>query len=139
MSSEAAENDEDSATCLECGTIYSESHPCEGLKELSTDREASISSISSESTLDRKRRKNPEAPLKWIDIDGQILPSSKVAALIAQVDTWLKNDPSGKIIIYTQFHMMCVIAFMSRSQSSQLIGLRLLVVFVSHENGAHWL
>ena len=111
MSSEAADNDEDSATCLECGTIYSESHPCEGLKELATDRDASFSSSSGESTSGRKRRRNPEDLLKWIDIDGQILPSAKVAALTAQIDIWLKNDPSGKIIIFTQFHMMFVIAF----------------------------
>ena len=112
MASEAAENDEDSATCLECGAIYKEAHPCNGLQELGSEGNVHMPSpSSSDSSRPRRRRKNleeDEEPTKWVDLAGQVLPSSKVAALIAQVDKWLKEKPDEKIIIFTQFHMMFV-------------------------------
>lgn len=40
---------------------------------------------------------------KWVDVDGNVVHSTKTQAIKAQVLQWLEEDPDGKIIIYSQF------------------------------------
>lgn len=96
---EAARRDEAETACLDCGSIYTESRPCDGLKELQMDAEGS-------GRTSPRTRKDPEADLKWINFNGSILPSTKTAAVQAQIETWLKDEPDKKIIVFTQFHML---------------------------------
>ncbi|KAI9821629.1 MAG: hypothetical protein M1827_002210 [Pycnora praestabilis] len=105
---EAASNDLDGASCLECGTQFAESKPCEGLTELGWNNDQGSSSSQGDTAVGRRRRprKNPEDDLKWIDSDGAILPSAKILALIAQIELWTEKAPNAKIIVFTQFHMM---------------------------------
>ena len=106
---EAAERNEEETACLECGNIYTESGPCNGLKELQLDAEGS-SGMTPENGAKpvRRARRDPEQDLKWINFEGSILPSSKTAAVQAQIEMWLKNEPDKKIIVFSQFHMLFV-------------------------------
>ncbi len=96
---EAAKRDEEQTACLDCGSIYTESRPCDGLKELQMDVEGS-------GRTSPRTRKDPEQDLKWINFNGSILPSSKTAAVQAQIELWLTEEPDKKIIVFTQFHML---------------------------------
>jgi hypothetical protein len=96
---EAAKRDEEQTACLDCGSIYTESRPCDGLKELQMDAEGS-------GRTSPRTRKDPEQDLKWINFNGSILPSSKTAAVQAQIELWLTEEPDKKIIVFTQFHML---------------------------------
>lgn len=102
MAHAAAENGEDNASCIECGKIYNESRPCSGLAELEM-RESSIPT----SKRPRQRRR-PDEFLKWINAGGKVLRSSKTAAVQAQIEKWLKDEPDKKIIIFSQFHTLYV-------------------------------
>ena len=102
---EAAQINEDQAACLECGQCFSESRPCDGLKELQS--EDLVSTLLQEKTRTTRRRKSSDHCTRWIDMEGgQVLPSSKLAALVAQIEKWLKDDPTCKTIVFTQFRML---------------------------------
>lgn len=63
-------------------------------------------------TRRRKNDKNDiyaegdEAVKDWIDMYNQVLPSAKTIAIKAQIINWIKENPSVKIIVYTQFLSM---------------------------------
>ncbi|MCJ1435588.1 hypothetical protein MMC27_004962 [Xylographa pallens] len=104
MAIEAATLDEDHATCRECGAIYTETRPATGMKELG---ESEISNSSQDGQEKRApRRRNADEDMKWLEFEGSILPSAKTAALVAQIEEWLKQEPKSKIIVFTQFQMM---------------------------------
>ncbi|MCJ1383851.1 hypothetical protein MMC17_006965 [Xylographa soralifera] len=104
MAIEAATLDEDHATCRECGSIYTETRPANGMKELG---ESDISNNSQDGQEQRApRRRNAEEDMKWLEYEGSILPSAKTAALVAQIEEWVKQEPKSKIIVFTQFQMM---------------------------------
>ena len=104
MAIEAATLDEDHATCRECGAIYTETRPATGMKELG---ESEVSNSSQDGHEKRApRRRNAEEDMKWLEFEGSILPSAKTAALVAQIEEWVKQEPKSKIIVFTQFHMM---------------------------------
>lgn len=100
MQTEAGFNQEDGAQCPECGLVWTESRPCTGLQELESD------TASPRRDRARRRRKDKDEDLKWIEYGGQILPSSKTAAVQAQIEEWLVADPEKKIIVYSQFYTM---------------------------------
>ncbi|KAI9775902.1 MAG: hypothetical protein M1835_005663 [Candelina submexicana] len=102
---EAAEKGEDRTSCIECGTIYTATKQCEGLRELGWEDNSNFSCQGEDGPV-RTSRKNPEEDMKWINFEGHVLPSAKTAALAAQVDLWLKESPDGKIIVFTQFTLM---------------------------------
>ena len=110
MTAEAAQADEQGASCVECGNYYAESHPCDGIKELDANTSASSRESSQESNTRSNRQRRPradrDADLKWIDFTGKVLPSAKTAAVQAQIEQWLKDDPDHKIIVFSQFHML---------------------------------
>ncbi|MCJ1438318.1 hypothetical protein MMC27_007706 [Xylographa pallens] len=63
----------------------------------------------SPSNKSRKRRypsRDEQDPLKWIEMDGQLLPSAKTTAIKAQIVNWKEEAPGEKIIIFTLFHDM---------------------------------
>lgn len=103
MAHAAAENGEDSAACVECGYVYQESRPCSGLAEL--EIRDSLTPI-----CERPRqRRDPDESLKWINAGGNILRSSKTAAVQAQVEKWLEEEPGKKIVIFSQFQTLYVL------------------------------
>lgn len=101
---ESAAREETQAACLECAVVFTESRPCEGLKEL----EAEESLLADERPVKRSK-KDPNADVKWIDIGGDLLPSSKTAAVQVQMEQWQNEEPDKKIIVFCQWHMLFVI------------------------------
>ncbi|KAL8829391.1 MAG: hypothetical protein Q9170_006189 [Blastenia crenularia] len=103
MATQAAEKDEDGVHCLECNTAYTSSMPCTNVKELNYNMGAGLGEADKSP---RKRHKPPKDLLKWIRKDGGTLSSTKTAAVIAQVEQWLTEEPDKKIIVFSQWHMM---------------------------------
>ncbi|KAL6719078.1 hypothetical protein ACLMJK_003313 [Lecanora helva] len=101
MAHEAAANNQDSSTCVACNEVFSESHPCTSLSELETEP----TTYQDGAPKVRPKRKAKDN-MKWVDLDGQILPSTKTAAVQAQIEKWLKEEPQKKIIIFSQFHLV---------------------------------
>lgn len=102
MSYEAALKGERGALCQECGELFGESSPCTGVQELELNDD-------SNSIAPRKAsqsRKDKDTDIRWIGLDGRVLPSSKTAAVQAQVEKWLIDEPDKKIIIFSQFYML---------------------------------
>ncbi|KAL8815806.1 MAG: hypothetical protein Q9223_005095, partial [Gallowayella weberi] len=57
------------------------------------------------------RRDTEKETLRWINYGGKVLPSTKTAAVQAQIEEWQRVDPHKKIIIFSQFHtLMAVLA-----------------------------
>ena len=104
MASEAAANDEDQATCEACNEIFDESQPCGGLQELDFEEPAAPQNEDGKQKTRPKRRVKDN--MKWVDFDGQILPSTKTAAVQAQIEKWLREEPTKKVIVFSQFHLM---------------------------------
>ncbi|MCJ1469878.1 hypothetical protein MMC07_008522 [Pseudocyphellaria aurata] len=100
MAHAAAEEGEDSASCVECGHIYAESRPCTGLAEL----EMRDGLFPNSKTPQQGR--SPNKNIKWVNAGGRILRSSKTAAVQAQIEKWLEDDPRKKIIVFSQFHTL---------------------------------
>ena len=104
MASEAAANDEDRTTCEACGEVFDESQPCGGLQEL--DFEESPTPQNGEGKPKTRPKRRVKDNMKWVDFDGQILPSTKTAAVQAQIEKWFREEPTKKVIVFSQFHLM---------------------------------
>lgn len=103
IAEQAAKKGEEGARCQECDTLYTSSMPCPGVKELNYDMSAGFGEAD---TSKKKRHKPPKDLLKWIRKNGGTLPSTKSAAVIAQIEEWLTEEPEKKIIVFSQWHMM---------------------------------
>ncbi|KAI9683632.1 MAG: hypothetical protein M1829_004937 [Trizodia sp. TS-e1964] len=115
LSHEASRQGLDQTSCLECGEIYTSVEPCYGISELDGElRRESMDNRRSTTgqTPSRQDRKKKPDVLKWINMEGSLLPSAKTVALKAQILLWFKEKPDEKIIIYTQFRDM--ISIMSK-------------------------
>jgi hypothetical protein len=105
----AAANGATQSACLECGHIFATSYPCKGIEELELRKE----SISSTTAVSRCKQKHPDEDLKWINIEGNLLPSSKTAAVQKQIQQWLNEDATKKIIVFSQFYTVSVLCTFS--------------------------
>jgi hypothetical protein len=83
--------------CVECHLAIKEYYP--NSNERSSSEDSFVAST-------RKRNGKGGSRLDWINLTGDILPSTKTTAIKIQVTKWLEEDPTAKIIIYTQFHQM---------------------------------
>lgn len=101
---EAAANDEDQAACEACGEIFNESQPCGGLQELDFDETPAPQNGEGKPKTRPKRRVKDN--MKWVDFDGQFLPSTKTAAVQAQIEKWFREEPTKKVIVFSQFHLL---------------------------------
>ena len=95
------------AHCLECGEIFEQSSCCSGIEELAVEINSSAPFAPGPSTA-RKRNaaENEKENIKWISYGGDILPSAKTAAVIAQIEEWQRDEPEKKIIVFSQFHTL---------------------------------
>ena len=114
ISYEASEMNQDHSRCLKCNEAFTGSFSCSGLKELDP---INISSPPQKSRPQQQRgllKENlPERPkrtinetMTWVIMDDDIVPSTKTAAVTEQVEQWLQDFPTEKIIIFSQFHLM---------------------------------
>ena len=93
------------AICIPCGRPYRRAEAADGLRDLDMD----VTSVTSNQERRPKPRKvNIEEELKWIDVGGKFLSSSKTRAVQTQLQTWMRQDPNKKIIVFSQFHMLFV-------------------------------
>ena len=61
-------------------------------------------------TKGRRRRKAAKISHDlWLDMPGEMLPSAKTIALKQQILQWQEEAPGDKIVIFTQFRLMCVV------------------------------
>ena len=104
---ESSVRHEDKNECLACGSLFETAIPCPALRELGFDDAGSrVPDSSNEegsqagSTAKRSQR--------WIESNRAVTPSSKAAAVLAQITSWLQEAPACKIIIFTQFRLMLV-------------------------------
>lgn len=101
-----AEKAERRSACLECGQYITSSFPCRGIEEL--DLHTDNTSIATKPSKERQNQKDQAEDIKWISFEGKFLPSSKVSAVQAQVETWLHEDSTKKIILFGQFYSLSV-------------------------------
>lgn len=102
LADEAVINDEVESTCITCAEVFVESSECDGLKELEF-----VEPLLGPGDRPHKRgKKDRNADTKWIDVGGDLLPSSKTAAVEAQLEQWLTEEPDKKIIVFSQFLML---------------------------------
>ena len=106
LSDEAAKNGKDLAICVECEKPYVSAQAAGGIKELEMMDDVSFDSNSN--VTKKTIKKSLEEQMKWVDIGGKLLPSSKTQAVQLQVEAWLSQEPQKKIIIFSQFHMLFV-------------------------------
>lgn len=106
---ETKEKGEPLNACLECGHNFIISHPCRGIEELDLHKDTTLTTA--KSFKKRPKQKDPDEDIiKWINLEGKILPSAKVSAVQAQIEKWLQEDPKKKIIIFSQFYTLSVYA-----------------------------
>ncbi|KAK5007567.1 hypothetical protein LTR28_005124 [Elasticomyces elasticus] len=101
---QAANKGLDAARCASCGDTFTWSELVKGIdRVLPLDAATTESDTIAERT---KGKKEKDANRDWISLNGPILPSSKTVAVKSQVLNWLTEDPTTKIIIFTQIHIL---------------------------------
>ncbi|KAK8219371.1 hypothetical protein M8818_001106 [Zalaria obscura] len=112
---QAARKGHDVAPCTECGSQFTSSQKCEEIEidgrettmsvisDTDADTQGSQALLNSSKKGKGKRKKTSSQAEDWISMRGEILPSAKTVAVKAQILNWLTEDPSTKIIVYTQF------------------------------------
>ncbi|KAL8793681.1 MAG: hypothetical protein Q9195_003730 [Heterodermia aff. obscurata] len=125
LADDAAKNGEGTAICVECNKPYGSAQAAGGIRELELD---SVSLDSNGNDKKKAKAKSLEEEMKWIDIGGTILPSSKTQAVQMQVEAWLSQEPHKKIIIFSQFHMLFVCMFVWHSLGDGLTTYRLRIL-----------
>ncbi|KAF9694487.1 hypothetical protein EKO04_007498 [Ascochyta lentis] len=105
----AAEEGRSTASCKACGQTFGACIPCD--EEEADD--ASGSSRETRGKAAQKKKKEKERLDRediaddWLSLGGKdVLPSAKTMAVKAQILNWTKENPTVKIIIYTQFLAM---------------------------------
>ncbi|KAL8692613.1 MAG: hypothetical protein Q9218_002400 [Villophora microphyllina] len=110
MQQNAAAAGDEGAACHQCAQVFEKATCCSGIDELEMDAAATPAMS--------PRRKAAKEDLKWIDQAGQILPSTKTAAVCAQIEEWQQKEPDKKIIVFSQFHdLMTVLSKMFTQRS----------------------
>ena len=106
---EAAEKGQEHLACKICGLTPTYSHPCDPEDGDSPEAVAQGTRAQARRKKDseRKRRENEDIAEDWLALAGDdVLPSAKTIAVKAQIINWTRENPSVKIIIYTQFLAM---------------------------------
>lgn len=104
-SSEAIQNDQDHTACHQCGELFTGSRPCPDLKDLEMSEGQLAEQEASKNGEKKRPHRTAKDNMKWCDMGGNVLPSTKTAAVQIQVETWLSEFPQTKIIVFSQFHL----------------------------------
>jgi len=89
--------------CNECGQYYSEAKPVSRLLGQFAPAYDNIAGESASPTHNSKQK--PKIQI-WANMYGEVLPSAKTLAAKVQILQWIQDDPSVKIICYSQFKPM---------------------------------
>ena len=110
MSYQAPRNGETQTACMECGEVFKSSSPCVGISELEMP-DAPFMASSDGSTRSRAH-KGQKNSMKWTDLDGKMLSSTKTAAVQIQIEQWLREEPDKKIIVFSQWQLLLVLLYL---------------------------
>ena len=97
----AAKDGENRSSCVECGTVFERAEPCLGFEEAAFNIDSPAVG-----PMDKRHKSSSEAggnDLGWLTLPGPPLPSTKTRAVKAQLLNWFAQDPSVKVIVFTQF------------------------------------
>lgn len=102
---EASESDLDQTACHKCATIFTESQPCEGVKELEIrDLSASVFQGNKDKAPEKKKFK---LTMNYVDSkEHGLVLSTKTLAVKEQLEKWIRDDPDRKIIVFTEWLMV---------------------------------
>ncbi|KAL8991057.1 MAG: hypothetical protein Q9169_007960 [Polycauliona sp. 2 TL-2023] len=103
---QAAIEGQEHAECYECGKRFLEARSCSGIAELEIDQPVSQATGRGILGAIAPKRNTDKETLQWINYGGEVLPSTKTAAVVAQVEDWQRADPNKKIIVFSQFHTL---------------------------------
>lgn len=121
ISYDNSSNGLDRNKCLECDADYSGTTPCDVVgRELVVDvaleappkkkKGKGKAKVAAKTSKEEEKKLSARKIIeKWVDADGHMLPSAKTLAVKAQILNWHKDDPTAKIIVYTQFMSMIYI------------------------------
>lgn len=115
MAYEASKREETSTMCLVCNKEFSESQPCNGIEEIEMENTSPLGSSLAQNRP--RRRKHQKDAVRWLDIEGDVLQSSKTMAVQIQLESWLNEEPGEKIIVFSQFYLLFVSLYSLRGQS----------------------
>jgi SNF2 family DNA or RNA helicase len=101
---DAAKEGKGQANCLACNAQFERAEPCHGFNQAAT--KLSSPTVGVQARRARRTSDSDEADIDWLSVGGSILPSAKTLAVKAQIQLWVEEDPSAKIIIFTQFRDM---------------------------------
>ena len=99
LASRAAAKGFSQSQCSTCNTKFRSTEFCVNVKEL--EIADAFRSIVNENA----KRKPRKVVLKWVLHEGKLLLSTKTLAVQAQIRGWFEDDPTQKIIVFSQFHM----------------------------------
>ena len=88
--------------CKEC-LQEAAAEPCHGLKELGYS--GSRAGSEGSARVGRRPKRDTEEDVKWMNM-GTLIPSAKTAAMISQIEEWLQEDSTIKILVFSQFNSM---------------------------------
>ena len=91
------------ARCLACSIEYSKKGPCSAYTEAENTSQSSALVQSPFSTRPSSVNLSEEEDIDWYTVEGPMVQSAKTRAATIQIDQWFKEDPTCKIIVFTQF------------------------------------
>lgn len=132
MAYETMKNHGSQTLCLECGEPFTESQPCNGIEELEM---VDVPTQGRSVAKDRQRRKPYQKDaVRWLNLEGDVLQSSKTLAVKIQLEAWLTAEPDKKIVVFSQFLLLCVQPSFSRSLSLMFVRMKV-VARICEQNG----
>ena len=91
------------ATCLECGVELGKKQPCSAFGEAADGMSTPFSTQSASNSRRGSGNSSDEEDIDWYNVDGPMVQSAKTRAATAQIAEWFCEDPTCKIIVFTQF------------------------------------
>jgi hypothetical protein len=102
----AAEEGKSHGTCKACGSTFYVCSPREEEEE-DVAVHGTRSKIAKKKKKEQERLDHEDIADDWLSLGGdEVLPSAKTIAIKAQILNWTRENPTTKIIIYTQFLAM---------------------------------
>jgi hypothetical protein len=104
----AAELGNPHGTCKACGQTF---HVCTPIESQEDEEEVNVrgtrAKMKQKKMKEKERLDREDIAEDWLSLGGdEVLPSAKTIAIKAQILNWIRENPSVKIIVYTQFLAM---------------------------------
>lgn len=100
----SVEEEREATACVNCKRPWDDAKPCHELKEMNIG--TSQINVLSEDIEDKPAKRRFQINTKYVDRNDKLVLSSKLLAVQAQLIAWAQEDPSGKIIVFSEWHMV---------------------------------